>query len=70
MSEASAKDETLCWLLTRIDDNLRFGRRGVMAPRFVTLFKSTAACDHVSTPPKADKKNGSLLRRHNHESPT
>jgi hypothetical protein len=57
MSEVYAEDETLRWLPTRINENLRFGRRGVMAPSFLTLFKNMAACDHVSKPPKADKRN-------------
>jgi len=57
MSEVYAEDETGRWLLARINDNLCLGRREVMAPRFVRLFKNLAACDHVSTPPKADKRN-------------
>ena len=57
MSEAYAEDETWRWLPTRIDDNLCLGRLWVTAPRFVRLFKNIAACDHVSTPPKADKRN-------------
>jgi|GEM_PF-6761489 len=57
MSEAYAEDETSRWLPTRIDDNLCLGRLWVTAPRFVRLFKNIAACDHVSTPPKADKRN-------------
>jgi len=57
MSEVYAEDETWRWLPARINDNLCLGRREVMAPRFVRLFKNIAACDHVSTPPKADKRN-------------
>jgi hypothetical protein len=57
MSEVYAEDETWRWLPAGINDNLCLGRLWVMAPRFVTLFKNIAACDHVSTPPKADKRN-------------